>query len=92
MIAVPVLTYIFAFEKKCAHATAILVILPVTVFAAAVYFFKVGYDAVTLLVVALGVVSGGVAGAKLLKKLPQKAVAIAFILLMAASGVKLSLL
>lgn len=77
MLAVPL------FEKtgmpsQRAHATAILVILPVSLLTFILYAIKGIYDFSVLIPTALGVTVGGFLGAKLLGKLPQKTVGILF--------------
>lgn len=86
MIAVPLLTKTGLDEKR-AHATAILVILPVSLLSFLLYAFR-GYAELSVLVpTALGVTAGGILGAKLLGKLPVKTVNILFAILQALAGV-----
>lgn len=69
MIAVPLLRA-QGLEEKRAHATAIAVILPVSLLSFLLYAFRGFFD----FSVALPVALGGFAGAKLLCVLPEKAV------------------
>ena len=86
MIAVPLLIKTGLDEKR-AHATAILVILPVSLLSFLLYAFR-GYAELSVLVpTALGVTAGGILGAKLLGKLPVKTVNILFAILQALAGV-----
>ena len=85
MLAVPLLQKVGYTEKK-AHATAILVILPVSVFSFLLYFFRGLYDFSVLVPTAIGVTAGGALGAALLGKLPTKTVNTVFALLQAAAG------
>jgi len=85
MIAVPLLKKT-GLEEKRAHATAILVILPVSLFSFLFYFFRGLYDFSVLIPTALGVTLGGVVGARLLGKMPVKAVNLAFAFLQLAAG------
>ncbi|MBQ8323088.1 MAG: sulfite exporter TauE/SafE family protein [Clostridia bacterium] len=85
MLAVPLLCKT-GYEEKAAHATAILVILPVSLFSFLLYFFRGLYDFSVLIPTALGVTAGGFLGAKLLGKMPTKTVNLTFALLQAAAG------
>lgn len=85
MIAVPLLTKTGLDEKR-AHATAILLILPVSLFSFVFYFLKGLYDFSVLIPTALGVTAGGLVGARLLGKLPVKTVNLLFAFLQAAAG------
>ncbi len=85
MIAVPLLKKT-GLEEKRAHATAILVILPVSLFSFLFYFFRGLYDLSVLIPTALGVTLGGALGAKLLGKMPVKAVNLAFAFLQLVAG------
>ncbi len=82
MIVVPLLTFLLKMKTKSAHATAIAIILPVSVISAIVYF-SVGLPS------GAGVVLGGIAGAWLLGKLSSKWITRIFAVVMLAAGVKL---
>ncbi len=86
MIAVPLLTKTGLREKN-AHATAILVILPVSLFSFILYAIRGFYQASVLVPTALGVTLGGALGAKLLGKLPTKTVNLIFAALQLVAGV-----
>ena len=77
MLAVPLLEKT-GMPSQRAHATAILVILPVSLLTFILYAIKGIYDFSVLIPTALGVTFGGFLGAKLLGKLPQKTVGILF--------------
>lgn len=85
MLAVPLLQKTGLDEKR-AHATAILVILPVSLVSFLFYFFRGYYNAQVLIPTALGVTAGGILGAKLLGKLSEKSVAAVFSLLQLVAG------
>lgn len=85
MLAVPLLQKT-GYSEKQAHATAILVILPVSAFSFFLYFLRGLYDFSVLIPVALGVTAGGALGATLLGKLPVKAVGLTFAVLQAFAG------
>ena len=85
MIAVPLLQR-NGYAEKSAHATAILVILPVSLFSFILYFVRGLYDFSVLIPTAIGVTAGGIFGAKLLGKLPVKTVNLLFAFLQAVAG------
>ena len=86
MLAVPLLKKTGLDEKR-AHATAILVILPVSLLSFILYTARGYYDASVLVPTALGVTAGGFLGAKLLGKLPIKTVNLLFAALQCVAGV-----
>ncbi len=86
MLAVPLLQKTGLNEKQ-AHATAILVILPVSLLSFVLYAMR-GYCRFSVLIpTALGVLFGGILGAQWLKKLPTKTVNFLFAVLQALAGV-----
>ena len=86
MIAVPLLEKTLQVPPKIAHATAIFVILPLSVASGLVYASFGAFPLKKGLAVAVGVFFGGALGAKLLGKLPEAAVFWSFAALMALSG------
>ena len=86
MIAVPLLAKMGMQEKR-AHATAILLILPVSFVSFLFYIFRGMYDFSVLIPTAIGVSIGGFIGAKLLGKLPTKMVNLLFAVLQAVAGI-----
>lgn len=90
MLCVPLLEKILNEPTKKAHATAILIILPISIASAVTYFIN-GYFTLTgTLATGGGVVAGGALGALLLKKLPSFVVGIIFALMMIGVGIKLA--
>lgn len=85
MIAVPMLAHT-GMTKKCAHATAILLILPISLLSFFLYAVRGLYDFSVMIPTAIGVSFGGAIGAKLLGKLPVKTVNLLFAFLQAAAG------
>ena len=85
MLAVPLLGAT-GYEEKQAHATAILVILPVSAFSFFLYALYGFCDFSVVIPTALGVTAGGVLGAWLLNKLPVKWVGVCFAVLQAVAG------
>lgn len=92
MLCVPLLDKALKEQTKVAHATAMLIILPISVASAITYVVNGYFDMRLTLIVGGGVIAGGIAGALLLKKLKSEVVAIIFAVLMVAAGVKLALL
>lgn len=89
MITVSVLTMLCGYEPKKAHATAIAVILPVSIISAIIYVIK-GYFKLKLsIAVGIGVIAGGILGAVLLKKFSNSVITKIFAVLMLVAGVKL---
>ncbi len=86
MLAVPLLKNT-GLDDKSAHATAILLILPVSLLSFILYFFRGFYNASVLIPTAIGVAAGGAVGAKLLGILPVKAVNLAFAFLQLLAGI-----
>ena len=89
MIVVPLLTSVGRKPPLVAHATAILVILPVSLVSAAVYLIGGWFDAELFIAVSIGVVLGGAAGAKLLGSITPAAATVAFAAVMFAAGVRM---
>ncbi len=88
MIAVPMLKNTGLREKQ-AHATAILLILPVSLLSFLFYAWRGLYDFSVLLPVAIGVTAGGGVGAKLLGRLPTKTVRTLFAVLQFIAGISM---
>lgn len=86
MIAVPLLRKL-NFKEREAHATAILIVLPVSLLSFVLYFVKGLYSFSVLIPTAIGVTAGGFLGAKLLGKIDGKAVTLTFAVLQVFAGV-----
>lgn len=89
MIVVPLLISACAFSRKEAHASALIVILPISLVSAIVYAVNGEFDFSLVLPVTIGVTGGGVIGAFLLNKLNERWVKYVFSFLISAAGVKL---
>ena len=85
MIAVPLLMK-NGYAEKEAHATAILLILPISAFSFFLYVLNGLYDVSVIIPTAIGVSVGGMFGAVLLNKLPVKTVRLAFAVLQVLAG------
>lgn len=90
MLCVPLLEKMLGEPTKKAHATAILIILPISVASAITYLIGGYFSLAGTLATGGGVAAGGAAGALLLKKLPSFAVGIVFALLMVGVGARLA--
>ncbi len=90
MLLVPLLEKVLKCPVKKSHATAIAVILPVSIAGAITYIVSGFFEWTPVLSAAGGCVAGGAAGALLLKKLPSNIVAFVFALIMIGVGVKLT--
>ena len=91
MIVVPLLMWMLKLESKVAHATAILIILPLSITSGLFYASFGNLDVSVLIPAGVGVVGGGIVGAFLLKKLSSKWVVIIFSIVMAVAGAKMLL-
>ena len=89
MIVVPMLIYLLKCPNKKAHATAIMIILPISLVSGLFYSAFGNLDLSVGIPATIGVVAGGVAGAFLLSKLSSKWVMIVFAIVMAAAGIKM---
>ena len=90
MICVPLLLML-GLGTKQAHATALLVMLPVSIASSTVYITGGFLDLSTTLFVLIGCVAGGVLGALLLKKLKVQFVQYLFAFVVIAAGVRILL-
>lgn len=87
MIVVPVLTNFFGFSQKEAQATALFVILPISIASSIIYITHNSINFASSWPAILSIIVGGVGGALLLNKLDNKVVRIIFIGLILVSGV-----
>lgn len=89
MIVVPMLVYLLKYKSKFAHATALLIILPLSI-VSSIFYISFGTLKLSLaLPVSIGVVAGGCLGAFLLSKISSKWVVIIFCIVMAVAGGKM---
>ena len=87
MIVVPLLNKLFDMEQKKAQATALFVILPISLVSTIVYLCHSSIDFAKAWPVILGIIGGGVIGATLLNKLNNNVVKGIFIFFMLLGGV-----
>ena len=89
MLAVPFLERVLKKPTKTSHATAILIILPVSIASAIIYILANTFDRKTGLPAGGGVLIGGLLGALLLSKISNGVIRMIFAAVMIAAGVKL---
>lgn len=91
MIAVPAMTIIMKTKPKIAHATALAVILPVSIISAITYLLSgdISIELSPLLLAGAGVILGGIIGALLLKKINNKLLIKLFAVVMLVAGIKM---
>ena len=89
VLIVALLLAVVKLHQKNAQATALLVILPLTVVSAVVYLIKGNVDWIPTLWATLGVVVGGIVGALLLSKIKGNVAKIIFALVLIAGGIKM---
>ena len=88
MLVVPCLTYLGKSEEKRAHATAIALVLPLSLISATVYTLRCVHDFSLAWKVGLGVSIGGAIGAFLLRKVPKGVLTFLFYGVMIYAGVR----
>ncbi len=89
MIVVPMLIMLIGLEPRKAHATAILIILPLSIVSGLFYAIFGNLQTNVLIPVGIGVIAGGVLGAFLLSKISSKLLIVIFSIVMAAAGAKM---
>lgn len=89
IVAVLVLERALGTETKKAHATALAIILPLSLASVVVYGIGGYIDWPLIIKSAIGGTFGAVVGAKLLGRLPKKYIKIGFGVIMIAAGVRM---
>ena len=89
MIIVPTLCLLLKRDPQKAHATAILIILPLSIISGLFYASFGSFNLSVGIPVGLGVVIGGILGAFLLSKLSSKWLVTIFSIVMMGAGVKM---
>ena len=87
MLLVPCIIPILKMDTKVAHATAILIILPICLVSGLIYAFKGSFDFDIFLPCIIGTIVGGVLGTFLLSKLKNEIITLIFSGVMIAAGV-----
>jgi len=87
MLLVPFIILILKMKTKVAHATAILIILPICLISGVFYLIKGAFDFEVFLPCLLGTIIGGVLGTFILSKLKNDVITGIFSLVMIIAGV-----
>jgi len=90
-VVVPCMERLLDVDAHKAHATAIAIILPLSVISAFIYLKGTDIDLKSILFVSVGGMIGGFIGAKLLNKIPSKWLHKIFGIFMIAAAVKMLL-
>lgn len=91
MICVPLLMGVLKLPEKKAHATTLLIMLPLTMASIIVYFIGDNLPLLKSLNIGIGFVFGGLLGAILLKKISNIWLEIIFSIIIIAGGIKMAL-
>lgn len=83
------LTLIVGMQQKHAQATAILIILPVSIASATIYIIGGNVNWLMTLFATIGVVAGGIVGAFVLKKVDDKWLKLVFSFILLLAGVRM---
>ena len=86
---VPALERFLDVPPHRAHATAISIILPISMVSSFFYFKKGMFEIKSILIIAIAGVVGGAGGAKFLKKLSGKTIRTAFAISMIFVGIRM---
>lgn len=89
MILVPAFIYLLKMEDVESRATSVICILPMVVTSGIFYYTSNYMDWKIGLLCAIGGIAGGVVGAKLLNKLPEKYLKIAFTIFLIYASYKM---
>lgn len=89
MICVPLLQNVIKLPEKKAHATTLLIMLPLSIASLVVYLFSGNLPIVDALKIGVGFVIGGVVGANILKKISNKWLGYLFSIIIIIGGVKM---
>lgn len=88
-VIVPALIYLLEIEDHKAHATAILIILPLTIISTLIYFRHGIIKLDVALLVTLGGIVGSFTGAKILNKIPSNILRKIFGIFMIIAAIRL---
>ena len=89
MVVVPLLEFWLKVSNKKAHATAILIILPISIISGITYVILNGFNFKAGIPTGVGVVVGGIIGAIALSKIKSKYIVVIFSVLMLIAGIKM---
>lgn len=89
MICVPLLMQIIKLPEKKAHATTLLIMLPLSIASLCVYLLSGNLEIINALKIGAGFIVGGIIGAVILKFISNVWLGIIFSIIIIAGGVKL---
>ena len=91
MLLVPFIILILKMDAKVAHATAILIILPICAVSGVLYIIKGAFELNIFIPCLIGTIVGGVLGTFILSKLKNNIITAIFSVVMIAAGVMMIL-
>ena len=89
MLCVPALNKLLGLNQKQSHATAIFIMLPISITSTIVYITTTPFNFIKYIWLILGVVVGGLIGGKLLSKVKNDTINLVFAIVMLAAGIKM---
>lgn len=89
LVCVPTLEKIYKLPTKNAHATTILIMLPLSIISSIIYIINNNFNYAVTFSIASGVIIGGFFGAILLKKINGSAVKWIFIVILFSAGIRM---
>ncbi len=89
MICVPLIKKIMNMEDKSAHATTVMIMAITSIPSTIVYILNFGVELTKVVPISLGVLVGGLVGAKVLSMLKNDIINLIFIFVMIAVGIKM---
>lgn len=89
MLVIPILTFLCGMQQKKAHATAVAIILPLSIASTIMYLVNGIFEWKSAVSVSSGVVVGGIIGSLLLSKISNKWLSYVFYIIMLAGGIKM---
>lgn len=89
MLCVPLLMYVLKLSEKKAHATTLLIMLPLSIASLVVYIVKGEMNYLDAIKITSGFILGGIIGALLLKKISNVWLGIIFSVIIIAGGIKI---
>lgn len=90
-IAVPAMVFLLGIKEQTAHATAIAVILPLSIISSIIYFKNSFVDWKLTLIVSLGGMIGAYVGAKILNRFSESTLRKIFGISMIAAAIRMVL-
>lgn len=89
LLLVPALIYALGYDQRLAHGTSLAAILPIAFASLMTYIGTGNVDWAVAIWIAVGAIAGAVVGTKLLKVLPVRVIAIAFIVMLVVTAARL---